>query len=191
MAEPTKYRLVGCLLLILLASISSACQTNATTLLNNKNEVCPPPNEDPGSNIQIIANVGDYEAISISNFSLCLLSEDHRVECWGGEELEDVPDAEFIDIGTGWYQTCGIERETEKLMCWGMDFWRPVLDDVASRESDLDYHELDEPDFDEFDEIIDGPPEGRFTSVDADFERACALGVSGAIRCWGGSVGTS
>ncbi len=88
----------------------------------------------------------------------CALTETGEVRCWGERPLVDgAPTGTFSELSL-WAVACGL-RADGTLSCWGDD----TLDGG----------------------ILDGVPEGTYTTISVGEQFACALDPMGAPTCWG------
>ena len=129
----------------------------------------------------------------------CALDAEGSLVCWGRppahrRSLPDAPEGEFVQMSAaavsdgrdpGADYACGL-RASGEIVCWAAAFgfhdayrWVPQASgrwqgwEVLKRTAvSLDYGQAD-------------PPPGRFVSVSAAAEHACAINTQGRIVCWG------
>ena len=102
----------------------------------------------------------ELTVLSIDYSQSCGIRTDGTLACWGDrdEEWVDPPEGRFTAVDTG-QRSCGV-RDDGSIECWGLNPWWPWRAQ---------------------------PPDGRFAAVDTGgFGFSCALGVDGAVACWGG-----
>ena len=107
----------------------------------------------------------ELTAISIDYPQSCGLRNDGTLACWGDREpgvwkpvWVEPPEGRFTAVDTG-QRSCGV-RDDGTIECWGNNPWWPWRTH---------------------------PPDGQFAAVDTGgFNYSCALGIGGAIGCWGG-----
>ena len=119
---------------------------------------------------------GRFSAVSAGFSHACAIGENGEITCWGwnSDGQTDAPEGRFSAVSAGSSHTCAI-RESGEIACWGANDhtrWNP-----GTQEEEIVYTGLSTP------------PAGRFRSVSAGWDRACAIRAgSGGIECWGATA---
>jgi hypothetical protein len=99
--------------------------------------------------------------IATGNSFACVIDTSHKVQCWGGSQLNKPPAGDVSFLAAGVASACAVQMSGE-LVCWSPN---TLTDDVAT-----------------------GIPMGRFDAVaiggDDVSEFACAHKQTGEVRCW-------
>jgi len=126
-----------------------------TTIVQASNAIETKQIDSPTDESNSASNA--FFQVAIGENHACALQRDGRVYCWGENDKGqlDVPsDKRFIQVTSGWRFSCGLEV-TGAVSCWGRNEYGQV-----------------------------NAPYGRYTTVDAGWDHACATRIDGAV-CWG------
>jgi len=100
------------------------------------------------------------DLLDVTEANVCLIDAAGAIGCSGetGHGITEPPEGRFSQLALELDYACAVRADDASIVCWGT----PV-EDVG---------QLD-------------PPAGPFASVDVGATVACALGLDGAIACWG------
>lgn len=126
---------------------------------------------------------GDVFTVAVGQYSSCALGGSVAF-CWGDNAqgtlgtgdrtTQAVPSVvagnlSFDAISVGEYHTCGLERETHRVHCWGSNIHGQL--GVGDKTVRLVPTAVTLPE--------------RVKVIDAGYQHSCAVGESGALYCWG------
>jgi hypothetical protein len=140
--------------------------------------------------------------VSAGGRHTCAIRIDGELACWGDdstEQLDWVPDGQFLSVSAGRTSTCAI-RTTGHLSCWGPHHYHfygvPPYgyyqwDEFLSVSVGGDHTCAVRADGelacwgDDSAGQLDGIPDGEFRSVSAGGAHTCAIRTDGELACWG------
>lgn len=113
---------------------------------------------------------GDYRKVAAWNETVCGLSAEGRIDCYGEGCTYGMCDAPmelgWVDVTMGWLHGCALHADG-RVACWGP--------------GELDAEALE-------DATICGqntPPDERFVTIDASYLFTCGVRTDGYAMCWG------
>ena len=146
------------------------------------------------------ARDGPFTSFDGRHSHFCGLRADGTVDCWSSEDDWQAvsPAGRFTAIGVEAYEGCGI-RPDRTLECWSV--WYPpgwgtpdpgeaseLPDTTATTTTTTEPEPADPPSRgvpDGMEWVLEAPPAGPFTTIDAGQYHTCGLRPDGDALCWG------